>query len=96
MRTTMCTVSSLATALNHPADAFCSARRSWDVLVENFLDPSHVPNAHHGVQGDRCMPSLLVTLAHPPAVTAGLVLTCRLFANFHDTAAEMHWGSARN
>ncbi|EIE23405.1 ISP domain-containing protein [Coccomyxa subellipsoidea C-169] len=26
---------------------------SWDVLVENFLDPSHVSFAHHGVQGNR-------------------------------------------
>ena len=31
---------------------------SWDVLVENLLDPSHVPNAHHGIQGNRCVPSL--------------------------------------
>ncbi len=23
-------------------------------LVENFLDPAHVPFAHHGVQGNRC------------------------------------------
>lgn len=25
----------------------------WQTLVENVLDPSHVPFAHHGVQGDR-------------------------------------------
>ncbi len=30
---------------------------SWDVLVENLLDPSHVPNAHHGIQGNRRAPS---------------------------------------
>lgn len=24
-----------------------------DVLLENLLDPAHVPWAHHGVQGDR-------------------------------------------
>ena len=26
----------------------------WQILVENFVDPSHVPFAHHGVQGNRC------------------------------------------
>ncbi|MFB2767726.1 Rieske 2Fe-2S domain-containing protein [Pelatocladus sp. BLCC-F211] len=25
----------------------------WEILVENVADPSHVPFAHHGVQGDR-------------------------------------------
>ncbi|GLC69204.1 hypothetical protein PLESTF_000801700 [Pleodorina starrii] len=25
----------------------------WDTLCENILDPSHVPFAHHGVQGNR-------------------------------------------
>jgi len=25
----------------------------WQTLVENVADPSHVPFAHHGVQGDR-------------------------------------------
>ena len=25
----------------------------WDTLVENIVDPSHVPFAHHGVQGNR-------------------------------------------
>jgi phenylpropionate dioxygenase-like ring-hydroxylating dioxygenase large terminal subunit len=25
----------------------------WQILVENVADPSHVPFAHHGVQGDR-------------------------------------------
>ncbi len=25
----------------------------WEILVENVIDPSHVPFAHHGVQGDR-------------------------------------------
>lgn len=26
---------------------------SWDALVENLIDPSHVPFAHHGLQGKR-------------------------------------------
>ncbi|MBD2626987.1 aromatic ring-hydroxylating dioxygenase subunit alpha [Trichormus variabilis] len=26
---------------------------NWQTLVENLVDPSHVPFAHHGVQGDR-------------------------------------------
>jgi phenylpropionate dioxygenase-like ring-hydroxylating dioxygenase large terminal subunit len=25
----------------------------WDTLVENLIDPSHVPFAHHGLQGKR-------------------------------------------
>ncbi len=25
----------------------------WEILIENVIDPSHVPFAHHGVQGDR-------------------------------------------
>ncbi len=25
----------------------------WQTLVENLADPSHVPFAHHGVQGNR-------------------------------------------
>ena len=25
----------------------------WDTLVENLIDPSHVPFAHHGLQGNR-------------------------------------------
>jgi phenylpropionate dioxygenase-like ring-hydroxylating dioxygenase large terminal subunit len=25
----------------------------WDILVENLVDPSHVPFAHHGIQGNR-------------------------------------------
>ncbi|BAZ39792.1 hypothetical protein NIES4101_57480 [Calothrix sp. NIES-4101] len=25
----------------------------WQTLVENVADPSHVPFAHHGVQGNR-------------------------------------------
>lgn len=25
----------------------------WDTLVENLIDPSHVPFAHHGMQGKR-------------------------------------------
>lgn len=25
----------------------------WDTLIENLVDPSHVPFAHHGIQGDR-------------------------------------------
>jgi phenylpropionate dioxygenase-like ring-hydroxylating dioxygenase large terminal subunit len=25
----------------------------WQTLVENVADPSHVPFAHHGIQGDR-------------------------------------------
>jgi phenylpropionate dioxygenase-like ring-hydroxylating dioxygenase large terminal subunit len=25
----------------------------WDSLVENLIDPSHVPFAHHGLQGKR-------------------------------------------
>lgn len=26
---------------------------SWDILVENFMDPAHIPFAHHGLQGHR-------------------------------------------
>lgn len=26
---------------------------SWDILVENFMDPAHIPFAHHGLQGKR-------------------------------------------
>ncbi|CEM27529.1 unnamed protein product [Vitrella brassicaformis CCMP3155] len=26
---------------------------NWDTLIENLVDPSHVPWAHHGIQGDR-------------------------------------------
>eukprot|EP00586_Coscinodiscus_wailesii_P003421 CAMPEP_0172484854 /NCGR_PEP_ID=MMETSP1066-20121228/12498_1 /TAXON_ID=671091 /ORGANISM="Coscinodiscus wailesii, Strain CCMP2513" /LENGTH=520 /DNA_ID=CAMNT_0013249653 /DNA_START=1 /DNA_END=1563 /DNA_ORIENTATION=+ len=26
---------------------------SWDFLVENFMDPAHIPFAHHGLQGVR-------------------------------------------
>jgi len=26
---------------------------SWDYLIENFMDPGHVPFAHHGMQGVR-------------------------------------------
>lgn len=25
----------------------------WDTLVENLIDPSHIPFAHHGIQGNR-------------------------------------------
>lgn len=35
-----------------------------DILLENVLDPSHVPFSHHGVIGDRnkVMPSILQTI----------------------------------
>uniref|UniRef100_A0A0G4HYG1 Rieske domain-containing protein n=1 Tax=Chromera velia CCMP2878 TaxID=1169474 RepID=A0A0G4HYG1_9ALVE len=26
---------------------------NWDTLVENVMDPAHVPHAHHGIQGNR-------------------------------------------
>ena len=26
---------------------------SWYILVENFMDPAHIPFAHHGLQGKR-------------------------------------------
>ena len=26
---------------------------SWDYLLENFMDPAHIPFAHHGLQGTR-------------------------------------------
>ena len=26
---------------------------SYDILIENFMDPSHIPYAHHGLQGRR-------------------------------------------
>ncbi|CAM9115130.1 unnamed protein product [Ectocarpus fasciculatus] len=25
----------------------------WDIMIENFVDPAHVPCAHHGIAGDR-------------------------------------------
>ncbi len=28
---------------------------SVDTVIENFSDQSHVPWAHHGVAGDRCV-----------------------------------------
>lgn len=27
----------------------------WDTLIENVVDPAHVPFAHHGVQAQRSM-----------------------------------------
>ena len=29
----------------------------WDTFIENILDPTHVPFAHHGIQGSRYKPS---------------------------------------
>ena len=26
---------------------------SFDILIENFMDPAHIPFAHHGLQGMR-------------------------------------------
>jgi phenylpropionate dioxygenase-like ring-hydroxylating dioxygenase large terminal subunit len=31
----------------------------WQTLVENVVDPSHVPFAHHGLQGNRAQASLI-------------------------------------
>jgi phenylpropionate dioxygenase-like ring-hydroxylating dioxygenase large terminal subunit len=32
---------------------------SWEVTLENVMDPAHVAFAHHGVQGDRSKPAIL-------------------------------------
>jgi len=45
----------------------------WQTLVENVADPSHVPFAHHGVQGDRDRASPIemeITQFSPECITA--------------------------
>ena len=40
-------------ANNNPSTYSRDLPYGWDSLVENLIDPSHVPFAHHGLQGKR-------------------------------------------
>ena len=40
-------------APNNPSTYTRDLPYGWDSLVENLIDPSHVPFAHHGLQGKR-------------------------------------------
>lgn len=37
----------------YPISPLRDVEYDWSTLVENVADPSHVPFAHHGVQGKR-------------------------------------------
>lgn len=43
---------------------------SWDVLVENLIDPSHVPFAHHGMQGKR-EDAIPINMTNPVPIAKG-------------------------
>lgn len=38
---------------NNPTTYTRDLPYGWDSLIENFIDPAHVPFAHHGLQGKR-------------------------------------------
>ncbi|KAK9867348.1 hypothetical protein WJX84_010011 [Apatococcus fuscideae] len=44
---------------------------SWDTLVENVVDPSHVAFAHHGVQGNREKPMISNMTTHQQITLPG-------------------------
>ncbi|KAK9842714.1 hypothetical protein WJX74_001171 [Apatococcus lobatus] len=45
---------------------------SWDTLIENLLDPAHLPFSHHGVQGDREAPNIAeMQISHPLTLQQG-------------------------
>lgn len=44
----------------------------FTLLVENFVDPAHVPFAHHGVIGNRCAAGCFLDDLH-----GGVFNTCR-------------------
>ena len=44
---------------------------SYDVLLENFLDPAHVPQSHHGVLGDRNVDQRVAVAAKKPLARGG-------------------------
>lgn len=41
---------------------------AWDTLLENIVDPSHVPHAHHGLQGKRT-DAIPINMTRPAVVT---------------------------
>ena len=44
---------------------------SWDFLVENLMDPSHVAFSHHGILGKRSAPSSMAcTPKSTPCITS--------------------------
>ncbi len=44
---------------------------SYDILLENIMDPSHVPFAHHGIQGNRNKPTRPQISVQGPITAAG-------------------------
>lgn len=42
---------------------------SWDTLLENIIDPSHVPHAHHGLQGKRS-DAIPINMTQPSSISA--------------------------
>ena len=42
---------------------------SWDTLLENIVDPAHIPFAHHGLQGKR-EDAIAINMTNPSSVDA--------------------------
>lgn len=54
---------------------FADLPYSWDFLVENLMDPSHVAFSHHGILGKRSAPSSMAcTPKSTPCTTSKMDL----------------------
>ena len=69
--------SSLMCAVPHTPQPYTrDLHYSFETLIENFLDPAHVPFAHHGVIGNRSHSHLLASF-YPHLVDFGMCASCK-------------------
>ena len=62
---------------------------SWDVLVENLVDPSHVNHAHHSIQGNRRVPSPCIPVRHEHSSGAATAFCSQSRGVKHTSAATL-------
>ena len=49
----MASIASVEEGVSTPSTYTRDLPYGWDTLLENLIDPAHIPFAHHGLQGTR-------------------------------------------